>query len=843
MTTSEELFHLLSKLLTDEVKEEAPSRILYEKIYSMVQNEFSKVLGEIYYPRKKKLLEDLYEVLNELEMLSLYPELAGRTVVGILGTEGPVQRKIFEALSVSSKDRVFTGGNSVPMVLHPVLAKDIEGMNLLESSMNLTPKEFLAAHKKLYKEEIDLRNFIEAFSIPVETGLSHMVFLYFPNYAMRGKAVYKNLMKFCDCVLLPYDERGLWQHNFKGFQWEHEVEKVYVVAPDKKEVFTSFFSGLSDPKADLSEHLYVKEGRYGTMVLDFLREGDLRSVLESLNTPRNNISMVEEIMQPLTSLKTYLTGRILEKEDLVRKMNEDLLHLEDEEMGGAIRKIRLDTQDVLDQTKENYRRVEDLTKELLDMTKEYEGYVYASSGFEAKELLRPETLYHGFYEEQTAELIFSLIEAKAFPMARRYGEALERRGYPYAYLFELYMDDEMKRALNPDGVRKLRSASEAHERIIRAKIRFAKEISLTSYEVLRLAASLKEPETALEYYLLGEATVREDPEKGKYYYEAALELGEERAGEKLIALLSQEDTWGLRKLSDELVPKANYLYGMHQLETGRYASGITHLKIAAAFSYNPAIYHLADLQYQRYVDSSNEEERSEEAFETAKDLYLYLEKLFPSDVLVEERLGHLFYEEGNMRKASLHLLRAKTASAYYLLGRIYEEGEGAAQVLETAESYYKKAAQLGHEKAEASLAKVQGKMKSLKRKSDLTDERLQPKRKIIHTEVKRGCFITTATCLALGKPDNCEEIMLLKEYRDTWLVHQKQGKELIEIYYALAPAIVKRIEEEEDWNEVYKGIYEKHLLKILGLLKGGYYKEVQKDYEEMVYGLKKAYGL
>lgn len=56
-----------------------------------------------------------------------------------------------------------------------------------------------------------------------------------------------------------------------------------------------------------------------------------------------------------------------------------------------------------------------------------------------------------------------------------------------------------------------------------------------------------------------------------------------------------------------------------------------------------------------------------------------------------------------------------------------------------------------------------------------------------------GCFLTTATCEAVGLDDDCWELRTLRRFRDGWLAEQSGGMDDIKAYYAKAPAIVERL--------------------------------------------------
>ena len=65
------------------------------------------------------------------------------------------------------------------------------------------------------------------------------------------------------------------------------------------------------------------------------------------------------------------------------------------------------------------------------------------------------------------------------------------------------------------------------------------------------------------------------------------------------------------------------------------------------------------------------------------------------------------------------------------------------------------------------------------------------------------CFITTAVCLTMGKPDNCEELTLMRSFRDEWLRDQPDGEALIADYYKTAPGIVEKINQQPERKAIY----------------------------------------
>lgn len=57
-----------------------------------------------------------------------------------------------------------------------------------------------------------------------------------------------------------------------------------------------------------------------------------------------------------------------------------------------------------------------------------------------------------------------------------------------------------------------------------------------------------------------------------------------------------------------------------------------------------------------------------------------------------------------------------------------------------------------------------------------------------------GCFITTACCKYTGAPDNCETLLTMRAWRDSWMQETQARAWMVQRYYEVAPIYVQRIE-------------------------------------------------
>ena len=69
-----------------------------------------------------------------------------------------------------------------------------------------------------------------------------------------------------------------------------------------------------------------------------------------------------------------------------------------------------------------------------------------------------------------------------------------------------------------------------------------------------------------------------------------------------------------------------------------------------------------------------------------------------------------------------------------------------------------------------------------------------------------GCFLTSALVRYLGKTDDCEELTILRSFRDGYMRSFEEGRKLVGEYYIVAPKIVKAIEASGKKDEYYQDI-------------------------------------
>ena len=92
------------------------------------------------------------------------------------------------------------------------------------------------------------------------------------------------------------------------------------------------------------------------------------------------------------------------------------------------------------------------------------------------------------------------------------------------------------------------------------------------------------------------------------------------------------------------------------------------------------------------------------------------------------------------------------------------------------------------------------------------------------TSIFRGCHISTALVKHLGLPDNCEELQVLRRFRDEYIVNSNVELRLKDLhrYYCYAPHLIQWIEARDDSASIWQKIQETVDIALEAIAEGRY---------------------
>jgi len=102
---------------------------------------------------------------------------------------------------------------------------------------------------------------------------------------------------------------------------------------------------------------------------------------------------------------------------------------------------------------------------------------------------------------------------------------------------------------------------------------------------------------------------------------------------------------------------------------------------------------------------------------------------------------------------------------------------------------------------------------------------------------KPRCFITTAACQYKGLADDCYELEVLRHFRDSYLLSTEDGRNMVNHYYSIAPALAENLVEISDFEQVWGAISD-----CIDAIETERYQEAVAVYKNMVLSLQQKFG-
>lgn len=100
---------------------------------------------------------------------------------------------------------------------------------------------------------------------------------------------------------------------------------------------------------------------------------------------------------------------------------------------------------------------------------------------------------------------------------------------------------------------------------------------------------------------------------------------------------------------------------------------------------------------------------------------------------------------------------------------------------------------------------------------------------------KCDCFITTVVCHIMGKDETCDELAVLRAFRDDYLLKNEETVPLVEQYYKEAPDMAYTI--ANDWGFCTE-LYQNYIVPIVDSITSGNKSSAVSQYQEMFYAVK-----
>lgn len=791
----------------------------YEKLYEKVTQSLYKKINDTLYENKTDLIIEIEKTLDRIQFCIQFPQIINKSVLLIYGDAWETGNFISK-VSTKNTGQYFKLNNNIPsLIVHNDEENVIRSINQLDNIADLSFAQYRKANKDLYKKDIDIRQLLSMYQLQIDIQFSNLVMMYMPNYVRKNTKVYTMMQQMADCTVLLADKKGKWKSDLGKMQKFEKFEKIYVLFESE----------------ELMESVDNNEGIQFETYDQFLQK------MNDLNEYRFNTGFENLFRNSFMDYFVEMKQKITHLNHLTNGLSKDLLKVSDEEMADKLRYIRKSIRKQLDSEKKAHLQVEKLLNECIDAVNKIEDYLFTEV---VKE--EPANAASEYIKTILSDYTLKCIDAENYKDASQYIQQLASWGSVTTSYLMMYLKLHKGKKLTKTD--KILFTKRPSNNFLFSRVFLKAFLQIDASKELfdQLEEEFCYSQDAQVLFELGMAAqALQVFDKAKQYFRKAVVKRHQEAGVYYLDYVEDSDIREIERIANLLIPEANYLAGMYYLDDNRFAKGVTYLKIAAAFKHVEAIEKISEIEFGRYlkVRKHNREEATE-ILDNAILLHQFVLKEQPNNKDTKERLGKLYYWDENYRQAEEILSTCSTGEAKFLCGKIYQYGDGFAQDLEKAKRFFTEAKRLGHRQAEVELRKVEGwiQSNSIKHQYNSSHSYESTSYSTSSSSSRRsGCFLTTATCLALEKQDNCEEIVAYKDYRDNILAKDPDGEALIIEYYRIAPIIVEKIDAKPNRKEIYLNLYDQYIKPGYDYLQNNYIDMAKKTYIEMVKALCEEY--
>lgn len=99
------------------------------------------------------------------------------------------------------------------------------------------------------------------------------------------------------------------------------------------------------------------------------------------------------------------------------------------------------------------------------------------------------------------------------------------------------------------------------------------------------------------------------------------------------------------------------------------------------------------------------------------------------------------------------------------------------------------------------------------------------------------CFLTSACAVSVGLPDDCAELQIIREFRDTYVMGLPTGMDEILEYYSISPRIISSISTNGNATEIYHEIFKNTILPCVNFIRRKSYAEAYRLYKKKFHEL------
>ncbi len=714
---ADELFKILSKIMdeTDNVESNTVFVKLEEAI-QIIEEKLIPTIENISYSKKYDLIEKIKNICNTMFLYLYFPNLIGTNVVGICPNSKDYKviykrylKNVLGENMIANNllDRIknkfgydigkYAITNTVPIIIYNNdRGEMINTLNFSENKVFLSDKDYVDFLSYSITNELEISSLIYALAFPcVLKGKSSYIIN--PDKVYQNSKYYKAFNELLD-ILIIYD------HDYSNeiLNRYSNLSKVYLISnmPEKKLKVLQ----------EVADH-------YDVEIKTFHKLDDALNESEKCEG-KNNFCYDIVLKNILYEILWYLADKKQNLSVPLKEINDNLF-FKDDLSYKSVKELQNFYSDKIEEVNSAFNKYISICNEFLEKISEIELTMGIDEDkYKINDHIKMLPIVLEFLIKIVKfQSVFPNDNSKAY--VRYYSDILSKLT-GNKNVSDVITFNFLNKSPSKEQLTEFKNIRFDSEFFIRYKIEIYQQLGLDIKECADLIKKLPGDLKTNEKYILAQSHILYcQTEKAKKMLLEAVTEGCEDAGKMFMDLFKPNED-ELCQLADMGVADAAYALGISKYNQNKNdEKALKYLHIAASKKHMKAIKLLGDIAYDAYYDL----EKNDTYAEHAKRYYLMAIELGSKDVKIKGKIGILCYDLKDYKSSIKYLKMSNTAHSNYMLGTIYESGNGVAVDYQQALKYYETAMQNGHSSAQVAYERLNAKIEAEKAKNTVEENK------------------------------------------------------------------------------------------------------------------------
>lgn len=700
MSNNRNLLELLSHIMSEEICEDDPilqNGATYDSLTPLINKDLMSKVEPVCLAEKYNIIDEIKSILEDYKLFLYFPELMGKNIAAFYGINNilNVMTQYFGAEKAGENTWIPSG---IPCIFTMREQNDFRLLNHSNNLITFDLDEYVKI-KKLINKKFTIKNMMTVLSVNLHADISKLAVLSIPNDSADKYSC--SLARFAAMVVIG--SKAVDKFIKEGHFLFKNARHIIIIG-----------SLTNSQKAEIESLCHDNDcsAKYFGSFKDVAE-----TVKEYGNGTVENYPLAMQIEEKINEIIVVLARKIEAENSCFSLINKDLIINNDVNAQDYIKKTKTEYSHSADIDMTQFKDLIEIRNSIRDKLEKIVSNKAVNNDSKGESKVKPHCKSLNLEKKLFMQYLhFNCIDKSFSEGLSLHQKALSSFGKQYEYAAELLTAFYNGDNLSKDFVSDFLSMESSDQFILKAQIIIGNAVSPESAALPNAAHHLKKADTAEEHYYLGCYFEQSEQQKALEEYKTALELGLTKAGERLLKLdrhyIINSDE--LKNLADNYIPSACYQYGKNIISTNE-NMGETYIKIAASLKNSSALRYLSDHYYQKFkkeYQPDNSDKNNPNLSTAIKYYETVLEctdtELDDKEIL--ENLGELYYYNKQYEKATQFCEKADTGKAYYIAGRMLENGQGYARDYNIAKKLYKHAIDLGYDSAQEDYERVCNKL-------------------------------------------------------------------------------------------------------------------------------------